>query len=303
MKILNSYKGIMMSDYIVRATAANAQIRAFAATTRDLVETARKAHDTSPVVSAALGRLMTGGVMMGAMLKGDKDLLTLQVSGDGPLKGMTVTADSRGNVKGYANEPQVMLPPNGLGKLDVGGAVGQGILRVIKDMGLKEPYVGQTVLQTGEIAEDLTYYFATSEQVPSSVGLGVLMEKDNTVKQAGGFIIQLMPFTDDQVIASLERNLAEFTSVTQVLDEGKTPEEMLELLLKGLDLEITDTMSAQFYCNCDKKRVEKAIISIGKKDIQDMISDNKSIEVNCHFCNTSYTFSVEELKELLKKSR
>ncbi|MBD5548844.1 MAG: Hsp33 family molecular chaperone HslO [Lachnospiraceae bacterium] len=292
-----------MSDYIVRATAANAQIRAFAATTRDLVETARKAHDTSPVVSAALGRLMTGGVMMGAMLKGDKDLLTLQVSGDGPLKGMTVTADSRGNVKGYANEPQVMLPPNGLGKLDVGGAVGQGILRVIKDMGLKEPYVGQTVLQTGEIAEDLTYYFATSEQVPSSVGLGVLMEKDNTVKQAGGFIIQLMPFTDDQVIASLERNLAEFTSVTQVLDEGKTPEEMLELLLKGLDLEITDTMSAQFYCNCDKKRVEKAIISIGKKDIQDMISDNKSIEVNCHFCNTSYTFSVEELKELLKKSR
>lgn len=303
MKVLSSYKGIMMSDYIVRATAANAQIRAFAATTRDLVETARKAHDTSPVVSAALGRLMTGGVMMGAMLKGDKDLLTLQVSGDGPLKGMTVTADSKGNVKGYANEPQVMLPPNGLGKLDVGGAVGQGLLRVIKDMGLKEPYVGQTVLQTGEIAEDLTYYFATSEQVPSSVGLGVLMEKDNTVKQAGGFIIQLMPFTDDQVIASLERNLAEFTSVTQVLDEGKTPEEMLGLLLKGLDLEITDTMPAQFYCNCDKKRVEKAIISIGKKNIQDMISDNKSIEVNCHFCNTSYTFSVEELKELLKKSR
>lgn len=292
-----------MSDYIVRATAANAQIRAFAATTRELVETARKAHDTSPVVSAALGRLMTGGVMMGAMLKGDKDLLTLQVSGDGPLKGMTVTADSKGNVKGYANNPEVMLPPNARGKLDVGGAVGQGLLRVVKDMGLKEPYVGQTVLQTGEIAEDLTYYFATSEQVPSSVGLGVLMEKDNTVKQAGGFIIQLMPFTEEQVIASLERNLAEFTSVTQVLDEGKSPEEMLGMLLKGLDLEITDTMPAQFYCNCDKKRVEKAIISIGKRDIQEMISDNKNIEVNCHFCNTSYTFSVEELKELLKKSR
>lgn len=292
-----------MSDYIVRATAANAQIRAFAATTRELVETARKAHDTSPVVSAALGRLMTGGVMMGAMLKGDKDLLTLQVSGDGPLKGMTVTADSKGNVKGYANNPEVMLPPNARGKLDVGGAVGQGLLRVVKDMGLKEPYVGQTVLQTGEIAEDLTYYFATSEQVPSSVGLGVLMEKDNTVKQAGGFIIQLMPFTEEQVIASLERNLAEFTSVTQVLDEGKSPEEMLGMLLKGLDSEITDTMPAQFYCNCDKKRVEKAIISIGKRDIQEMISDNKNIEVNCHFCNTSYTFSVEELKELLKKSR
>ena len=170
-----------MSDYIVRATAANAQIRAFAATTRELVEAARKAHNTSPVVTAALGRLMTGGVMMGTTLKGEKDLLTLQVSGDGPIKGMTVTADSQGNVKGYAIEPQVMLPPNALGKLDVGGAVGEGMLRVIKDMGLKEPYVGQTVLQTGEIAEDLTYYFATSEQVPSSVGLGVQMEKDNTV--------------------------------------------------------------------------------------------------------------------------
>lgn len=292
-----------MSDYIVRATAANAQIRAFAATTRDLVETARKAHDTSPVVTAALGRLMTGGVMMGTMLKGDKDLLTLQISGDGPLKGMTVTADSKGNVKGYAINPQAMLPPSAVGKLDVGGAVGQGILRVIKDMGLKEPYVGQTVLQTGEIAEDLTYYFATSEQVPSSVGLGVLMEKDNRVKQAGGFLVQLMPFTEEKVIAALEQNLSEFTSVTQVLDKGKSPEGMLESLLKGLDMEIVDTMPAQFYCNCDKKRVEKAIISIGKKEIKEMISDNKSIEVNCHFCNTSYTFSVEELKELLSKSR
>lgn len=292
-----------MSDYIVRATAANAQIRAFAATTRELVEAARKAHNTSPVVTAALGRLMTGGVMMGTTLKGEKDLLTLQVSGDGPIKGMTVTADSQGNVKGYAIEPQVMLPPNAFGKLDVGGAVGKGMLRVIKDMGLKEPYVGQTVLQTGEIAEDLTYYFATSEQVPSSVGLGVLMEKDNTVKQAGGFIVQLMPFTEDKVIEQLEQNLKEFPSVTAVLNEGKTPEEMLHILLKGMDVEITDTMPAQFYCNCDKKRVEKAIISIGKKEIREMISENKEIEVNCHFCNTSYKFSVEELKKLLEKSR
>lgn len=292
-----------MSDYIVRVTAANAAIRAFAVTGRELVETARKAHDTSPVVTAALGRLMMGGVMMGAMLKGENDLLTLQVSGDGPIKGMTVTADARGNVKGYAIEPQVMLPPNAAGKLDVGGAVGSGMLRVIKDMGLKEPYVGQTVLQTGEIAEDLTYYFATSEQVPSCVGLGVLMEKDNTVKQAGGFVIQLMPFTEDEVISKLEENIRKFSSVTSVLDEGKTAEEMLGILLDGLDMEITDTMPAQFYCNCDKKRVEKAIISIGKKDIEEMIAENKDIEVNCHFCNTSYTFSVEELKEMLKKSR
>ena len=292
-----------MSDYIVRATAANAGIRAFAAVTKELVEQARCAHDTSPVATAALGRLMTGGVMMGAMLKGDKDLLTLQVSGDGPIKGMTVTADSKGNVKGYAINPQVMLPPSAAGKLDVGGAMGQGMLRIIKDMGLKEPYVGQTILQTGEIAEDLTYYFATSEQVPSGVGLGVLMEKNNTVKQAGGFIVQLMPFTEEAVIAKLEENLGKFTSVTAVLEEGNTPEEMLGMLLSGLDMEIVDTMPARFYCNCDKERVEKAVISIGQKEIKEMIAENHDIEVKCHFCNTAYNFTVEELRGLLKKSR
>lgn len=296
-----------MSDYMVRATAADAQIRAFAITSRELVETARKAHNTSPVVTAALGRLMSGAVMMGAMLKGDKDLLTIQVSGDGPLKGMTVTADGKGNVKGYAIEPQVMLPPTKMGKLDVGGAVGHGMLRVIKDMGLKEPYVGQTDLQSGEIAEDLTYYFASSEQVPSSVGLGVLMEKDNTVRQAGGFIVQLMPFAEEKTIERLEQNLAAFSTVTQVLDEGKSPEEMLGLILSGMDVEILDTLPAQFYCNCDKKRVEKALISIGRKEISEMISEGNSsgigIEVNCHFCNTSYQFTVEELKGLLERRK
>lgn len=288
-----------MADYIVRATAANAQIRAFAANTKEMVEEARRIHNTSPVVTAARGRLLTGGAMMGAMQKGEEDLLTLQVSGDGPLKGMTVTADARGNVKGYAIEPQVMLPPSKAGKLDVGGAVGKGSLRVIKDMGLKEPYVGQTVLQTGEIAEDLTYYFATSEQVPSSVGLGVLMEKDNTVKQAGGFILQLMPFAEEEVIAKLEQNLSDFTSVTRVLDEGKTPEEMLGLLLSGLDLEITDTRPAAFCCNCSRERVERAIISIGRKEIREMIEEQKPISVNCHFCNREYSFSPAQLKELL----
>ena len=288
-----------MADYIVRATAANAQIRAFAANTKEMVEEARRIHNTSPVVTAALGRLLTGGAMMGAMQKGEEDLLTLQVSGDGPLKGMTVTADARGNVKGYAIEPQVMLPPSKAGKLDVGGAVGKGSLRVIKDMGLKEPYVGQTVLQTGEIAEDLTYYFATSEQVPSSVGLGVLMEKDNTVKQAGGFILQLMPFAEEEVIAKLEQNLSDFTSVTRVLDEGKTPEEMLGLLLSWLDLEITDTRPAAFCCNCSRERVERAIISIGRKEIREMIEEQKPISVNCHFCNREYSFSPAQLKELL----
>ena len=290
-------------DYIVRATAADAQIRAFAATTRDLTEHARQVHNTSPVVTAALGRLMTGAVMMGKMLKGEDDLLTLQISGDGPLKGMTVTADSRGHVKGYAIEPQIMLPPSLAGKLDVGGAIGNGFLRVIKDMGLKEPYVGQTELQSGEIAEDLTYYFATSEQVPSSVGLGVLMNKDNTVKCAGGFIVQVMPFIEDEVLNKLEANIQKIQSVTSMLDNGHTPEQMLEQVLEGLDLEITDTMPAQFYCNCSKKRIEKAIISIGKKEIQEMIDEGKEIEVKCHFCNTAYKYTVDELKELLKQAR
>lgn len=292
-----------MADYIVRATAANAQIRAFAATTRETVEEARQRHNTSPVVTAALGRLLTAGTMMGSMLKGDKDILTLQVKGDGPMRGMTVTADSKAQVKGYAIEPQIMIPPNALGKLDVGGAVGQGFLNVIKDMGLKKPYAGQTMLQTGEIAEDLTFYFANSEQVPSSVGLGVLMEKDNTVKQAGGFIIQLMPFAEEEVIQKLEENLQKINSVTAILDAGNTPEQMLNLLLGDMNLEILDTIPTRFYCNCEKDRVEKAMISVGKKEIQEMIDDGKEIEVNCHFCNTNYTFSVDELKTIQKKSR
>ena len=292
-----------MADYIVRATAANSQIRAFAATTRDLTEHARAAHNTSPVATAALGRLLTAGSMMGVMMKGEKDLLTLQVKAGGPLEGITVTADSKGNVKGYVGNPNVILHANDKGKLDVAGAVGVGFMNVIKDMGLKEPYVGQTVLQTSEIAEDLTYYFATSEQVPSSVGLGVLMEKDNTVKQAGGFIIQLMPFTEESVISQLEENLKDVTSVTTMLEEGHTPESLLKTLLKGFDIEINETIPTQFYCNCDKDRVEKALISVGRKELQEMIDEGTEIEMNCHFCNRNYTFSVEELKNILKRCK
>ena len=293
----------MDRDYTVRATAADAQIRAFAATTRNLVEEMREIHNTSPVVSAALGRLLTGGAMMGAMMKGEDDLLTLQVIGDGPIGGMTVTADAKGNVKGYANETQVLLPASAKGKLDVGTAVGKGSLRVIKDMGLKEPYVGQTTLQTGEIAEDLTYYFAASEQVPSSVGLGVLMEKDNTVKQAGGFILQLMPFAEEAVISRLEANLQSFPSVTEVLEAGNPPERMLEMLLDGLSMQVTDTIGTGYRCDCSKKRVERAIISIGRKDIEEMIADGEEIEVGCHFCNKKYTLSVDELKGMLAHTR
>ena len=290
-----------MSDYIVRATAANGQVRAFAATTRDVVETARAAHNTSPVATAALGRLLTAGTMMGSMMKNDKDLLTIKIQCDGPIKGLTVTADVHGNVKGFVEEPMVILPASEKGKLDVAKALGLGVLSVIKDMGLKEPYVGDTILTTSEIAEDLTYYFATSEQVPSSVGLGVLMEKDNTVKQAGGFIIQLMPFADDSVITKLEENLRSVDSVTKMFEDGNSPEQILEILLRGFDLEIMETSPVEFYCNCTKDRVEKALISIGKKDIQDLINDGKEIEMNCHFCNTNYVFSVDELKEILKK--
>ena len=292
-----------MKDYIVRATAANSQIRAFAATTRNAVETARAAHNTSPVATAALGRLLTAGAMMGSMMKNDSDMLTIQIKCNGPIQGLTVTADVKGNVKGYVENPNVMLPPSKKGKLDVAAALDLGVLSVIKDMGLKEPYVGQTILTTSEIAEDLTYYFATSEQVPSSVGLGVLMEKDNTVKQAGGFIVQVMPFVEDAVVDKLEANIAKIDSVTSMLDQGYTPEKILETVLEGMDVEFTDTMSTEFTCNCSKERVEKALISIGRKDIQEMINDGKEIEMHCHFCNTSYSFSVEELKDILKKSR
>lgn len=291
-----------MSDYIVRATAANANIRAFAAYTLDTVEEARKKHGLSPVASAALGRLLTGGAMMGSMLKNEDDLLTLQIAGDGPIRNVIVTADAKGDVKGFVGNPTVMLPPSPIGKLDVGGSIGNGVLTVIKDMGLKEPYAGQVELQTGEIAEDLTYYFATSEQVPSCVGLGVLMnQEDATVKQAGGFIVQLMPFADDEIIEKLEENIKKIDSVTKMLDSGMTPEQILETLLEGFDMEITDTMPVRFHCNCDRARIEKALISVGKEELQSMIDDGEPITMNCHFCNTDYTFEIDELKELLKK--
>ena len=268
-----------MNDYIIRATAANDQIRAFAAVTTEMVETAREHHNTSPVATAALGRLLTAGAMMGSMMKGEKDVLTLQIKAGGPLQGITVTADSQGNVKGYVGNPDVCIPANSKGKLDVAGAVGPGFLTVIKDMGLKEPYSGQVMLQTCEIAEDLTYYFATSEQVPSAVGLGVLMNKNNTVRQAGGFIVQLMPFAEDALIDELEK------------------------VLEGFDVQINEKMDTRFHCNCSKERVEKALISIGRKELNEMIQEGKPIEMNCHFCNTNYNFTVEELKEILRRCK
>lgn len=290
-----------MSDYIVRATAADNSIRAFAITSKELVEKARQAHQTSPIMTAALGRLLSGGAMMGTMMKGEKNLLTLQIQCSGPAKGLVVTADSHGNVKGYANNPVVDLPPNAQGKLNVGGALDLGVLSVIKDMGLKEPYVGQCQLQTGEIAEDLTYYFATSEQIPSAVGLGVLVDKDCSVLQAGGFIIQLMPFTSEEVIEKLEKRISEIDSVTQMLEKGMTPEDILEHILGEFGLEINDTIPAQFHCDCSKERISRALSTISKKDLDDIINDGEEIEIKCQFCNRTYKFSIDELKEIRKQ--
>lgn len=285
-------------DYIIRGTAADNQLRIFAATTRNLVEQSRIYHNTSPTATAALGRLLTAGGMMGSMMKGEKDLLTLKIDGDGPIGGLTVTADSSARVKGYVKNPEVNLPPNAKMKLDVGGAIGQGILTVIKDIGMKEPYNGQTQLVSGEIAEDLTYYFATSEQVPSAVGLGVLMEKNNTVKCAGGFIIQVMPFVEDGVVERLEKKLSEISSVTGMLDQGMTPEDIAEEILGEFGVNIMDSIETSYVCDCSKDRVERAISSISKHDLDEMINDGENIEVRCQFCDKTYIFTPDDLKKM-----
>ena len=290
-------------DYIVRAAADNEHIRAFAATTREMTEEARVAHNSSPVVTAALGRLLTAGAMMGITMKGDNDILTLQIKGNGAMGGLTVTADSKGNVKGYPMEPMVLLPPRPNDhKLDVGGAIGRGTLRVIKDLGLKEPYIGEVDLVTGEIAEDLTFYFAQSEQVPSSVGLGVLMNKDNTVRSAGGFIVQLMPDVSDATIDRLEDNLKKISSVTELLDQGLMPEDILGMLLEGLDMTILEKVPTQFRCDCSPEKIEKALIATGKEELKSMIDEGKEVEMVCSFCNKKYIVSVEELKKLMNSA-
>lgn len=291
-----------MSDYIVRAMAADGQIRAFAANTTDMVEIAKNKHETSPIATDALGRLLTGGAMMGVMMKNDSDIVTIQIKAQGPIGSMTVTADAKGRVKGFVGNPQVMLPLKD-GRLDVAGALGLGVLSVIKDIGLKEPYVGDTILVTSEIADDLTYYFATSEQVPSSVGLGVIINKENVVTNAGGFIIQLMPDATEETIEKLEKRIMEIKSVTSMLEKDMTPEDILDMLFGDMGLEILDKVDTEFYCNCSKDRVSKAVISIGEEEIQAMVDEGNPIEVNCHFCNSHYTFSIDELKDMLEAVR
>ena len=291
-----------MEDYIVRGTAADGYIRAFAAYTKNTVQTAKDYHNTSPVATAALGRMLTAAAMMGTMLKGEKDIVTLQIRSLGPLKGIVATSDSKARVKGYVFNPDADVPVKYPGKLDVGGAVGEGYLSVTKDIGLKEPYCGRIQLVSGEIGDDITYYFSASEQTPSSVGLGVLVDTDLTVKQAGGFIIQLMPGASDEIIDKLEKRLSEIPYVTNMLDEGHTPEDILNIILEGMDLKISEKIPVSYYCNCSRERVEKALISIGKEELTKIIDEDKKAELKCHFCNKAYSFTEEELKALLAEA-
>ncbi len=288
-----------MSDYIIKATAADGGIRAFAATTRDTVEKARSIHNTSPVVSAALGRLLTAGLMMGSMMKNEEDMLTLSLRGDGPMKGLLVTADSLGHVKGYPFNPLVIIPANSKGKLDVAGAIGRGSLTVISDIGLKEPYVGTVELVSGEIAEDIAYYYQTSEQVQSAVALGVLLNKENFIDSAGGFIIQLMPGCTDETIDKLQERLSDIEPMTTMLHRGMSPENILEKIFDGMNLEINERLKCMFECDCSRDRVKRALISTGRKEIQDMIDRGTNVELECNFCNKIYNFSIDELREIL----
>ncbi|MGL4791842.1 MAG: Hsp33 family molecular chaperone HslO [Anaerotignaceae bacterium] len=288
-----------MEDYILRATAANGAIRAFFATSKNTVETARQFHNTSPVATAALGRLLVATAIMGTTLKNEQDLITLQIKCEGELAGIIATSDMHGRVKGYTYNPNCESHEQYAGKLDVGRAVGSGVLTVIKDIGLKEPYAGQIQLISGEIAEDLAYYFATSEQLPSAIGLGVLIETDCTVRQAGGFVIQLMPDASDEICEALEQKISRTPYISDLLDMGKTVEDILEMVLGDFDVEIKDKIPMSFHCNCTRQRVEKALISVGEKEIRTLIEEDKKAELKCHFCNKAYVFNEEELKNLL----
>lgn len=290
-------------DYIVRASLANDSVRAFAISSTHLVAEARERHRTLPVVTAALGRLLSAGAIMGCMMKGDKDIVTVSLKGDGPAGYITVTADSHGHVKGFPGNPNVDIPRKYAGKLDVGAAVGRGLLTVSYDLGLKEPYSGQVEIQTGEVAEDLAYYFTVSEQLPSAIGLGVMVDTDSSVKHAGGFIVQLLPDAPEDVIELLEKKLANLEPVTTMMEQGMTPEEILLHIFEGVDIEFTEKHDVEFYCDCSKEKVKRALAAISDKDLQDIVNDDEDIEVKCYFCNTAYKFSIADIKDILSSRK
>jgi molecular chaperone Hsp33 len=289
-----------MGDKLVRATAQNGAVRIFGAITTELVREGVRLHECAPTAAAALGRMLTAGSLMGAMLKSEGESLTLQISGGGEAKGVVVTAYPNGRVKGYIGNPDVDLPANEKGKLDVGGAIGKnGNLLVIRDMGLKEPYVGQVPIYTGEIGDDLAYYFTTSEQTPSAVGLGVLVDKDLSIKCSGGFIIQMMPGADELVADIITYRLEETPSITELIEKGMSIEEILEYIFDGMDLNIHESITPAFDCDCSRERVEKALISIGRKDLEELYEDGKDEEIKCHFCNSAYIFSNKDIGDIL----
>lgn len=288
---------------LIRCITSDGAVMATAVDTTDIVNKAEQYHKTSAVVTAALGRVLTAASMMGNMLKGKDNSLTIKVNGDGPLGNIVVAADFNGNVRGYVTNPVVELPLNAKGKLDVGGAVGKGSLYVIKDLGLKEPYVGMVPLVTGEIAEDITSYYATSEQIPTVCALGVLVNPDLSVKQAGGFIIQLLPGAMDEDIDKLESAINELKPVTTMLDEGKTPLDILSLALKNFEFEVLYTEDVEYKCNCSRERTKSVLAGIGNDDLEEMIAESKDTEVCCHFCNKQYIFTSEDVKNILKEKQ
>jgi molecular chaperone Hsp33 len=290
-----------MKNYIVRGTDKNKSFRFFGANTTGVVGEAVKNHGTSPVVSAALGRTMTGTLMMGNMLKNDNDRVCVMIKGDGPIQGITVEADAKGNVKGYPHVPVVDIPKKENGKLDVSGAIGNALMIVKKDIGLKEPYTGQIAMLSGEIAEDFSYYFATSEQTNTVVALGVLVDRDYSIKQSGGFIIQVLPDATDEDITKLEEKLKTFTSLTTYMEEGKSIEDVIMMLL-GDDAEMMDRTEVRFHCDCSRENMERALISLGRKELQEIVNDDQEdLELVCHFCNHKYEFDKQSIVELLEE--
>lgn len=290
-----------MGDYLARAVGANGDFRIFACTATNLVEQARKRHNTWPVATAALGRTMIAALLLGANMKGE-DILTLRVLGDGPLGAVVVTSDAKGRVRGYVQNPDVHLPSPKPGKLAVGAAVGKGLLNITRDLGLKEPFTGSVELVSGEIAEDLALYLTKSEQTPSAVSLGVLVEADNSVRAAGGLILQLLPGANEQVLKKLEENLASLPPVSTLVDEGKKPEDLVDLVCQGLPYKIVGDMPICFSCNCSRERLKNILISLGTEELEQMISEQGQAEVQCHFCAEKYKFDTTELKDILQQA-